>query len=145
MNGLRVIPEINGVCHSWASLNVNIGGIPVVGITKISYEDSQVVENIYGVGQRPVGRGYGRIECSASMTLLRNEIEALRESSPTGRLQDIAPFDVIVQFLPVNGQKIVTHKLRNCQFKTDGVEISEGDTSNTADMELILSHIEWKK
>lgn len=145
MNGLRVIPEINGVCHSWASLNVNIGGIPVVGITKISYEDSQVIENIYGAGQRPVGRGYGRIECSASMTLLRSEIEALRESSPTGRLQDIDPFDVIVQFLPVNGQKIVTHKLRDCQFKTDGMEVSEGDTSNEEELPLILSHIEWKK
>lgn len=144
MNGLRTIPEINGVAHSWANLQVNIGGVPVVGITKISYSDSQTMENIYGLGQRPVARGYGKIECSASMTLLRSEIEALRDSSTTGRLQDITPFDIIVQFLPVNGQKIVTHRLRNCQFKTDGVEISEGDTSNTAEIEMILSHIEWK-
>lgn len=144
MNGLRTIPEINGVAHSWANLQVNIGGVPVTGIQKITYKDSQTIENIYGAGQRPVGRGYGKIESTASMTLLRSEIEALRDSSPTGRLQDIAPFDIIVQFLPVNGQKIVTHRLRNCQFKDDGVDISGGDTSNSEELPMILSHIEWK-
>ena len=144
MNGLRTVPEINGVEHSWANLSVVIGGVPVTGIQKITYKDSQTIENIYGAGQRPVGRGYGKIESTASMTLLRSEIEALRDSSPTGRLQDIAPFDIIVQFLPVNGQKIVTHRLRNCQFKDEGVDISEGDTSNSEELPMILSHIEWK-
>ena len=91
-----------------------------------------------------MGRGYGKIEYSGSIGLLRDEVEALRASSDTGRLQDIAPFDIIVQFIPVNGQKIVTHRLRNVQFKNDGIDMSEGDTSNYTDMELIIGDIERK-
>lgn len=144
MNGIRYNPEINGVVHGWSNLYVAINGITVEGISKISYKDSQTVENIYGAGQAPIGRGYGKIECTAKITLERGEVEAIRTSSETGRLQDIAPFDIIVQFLPLNGQKLVTHRIRNCQFKDDGVELSEGDTSNFTEFELVVSNIEWK-
>jgi len=144
MNGIQHIPEINGVQHSWANLQVTIAGRTVIGITKISYKDSQTMENIYGAGVRPVGRGYGRIECEGAITLLRDEVEAVRNSSDTGRMQDIAPFDIIVQFLPKGGKTIITHKLRNAQFKEDGVEVSEGDTSNSFEFPLIMSKIDWK-
>ncbi len=132
---------INGVVHSWANLAVSITGVPVTGINKISYKDSQVIDNIYGAGQKPIGRGYGRVENSGSITLLRGEVEALRAASATGRLQDIAPFTITVQFLPINGQKIVTHTLVDVQFKDDGMEISEGDTSNYTDFELVIGNI----
>ncbi|MDR3093645.1 MAG: hypothetical protein LBU62_03240 [Bacteroidales bacterium] len=144
MNGLRYVPEINGVVHSWGNLVVNISGVVVTGITQLNYKDSQTIDNIYGAGQHPVGRGYGRIEPSASITLLRSEVESIRAASPTGRLQDIAPFDVIVQFIPVNGQKIVTHRIRGAQFRDDGLEISEGDTSNATQFELVVRNIEWR-
>ena len=132
---------INGVVHSWANLVVAITGVPVTGIKKISYKDSQTVDNIYGAGQKPIGRGHGRIEYSGSISLERGEVEALRAASPSGRLQDIAPFTITVQFLPVNGQKIVTHCLLDVQFKDDGVELSEGDTSNYTDFELVIGEI----
>lgn len=132
---------INGVVHSWANLVVTIAGVPVTGISKISYKDDQTIDNIYGAGQKPVGRGYGRIEYSGSITLERGEVEALRAASDTKRLQDIAPFPITVQFLPINGQKIVTHVLTNVQFKNDGTEISEGDTSNFTEIELVIGEI----
>lgn len=144
MNGIRNNTLINGVLHSWSNLSVNIAGMLVTGINKISYKDSQTIENIYGAGQVPVGRGYGKIECSATIGLERGEVEAIRASSPTGRLQDIAPFDIIVQFLPVNGQKIVTHVIRDVQFKDDGLDAKEGDTSNFTDFELVVGSIKWK-
>ena len=144
MNGQRHIPQINGVLHSWSNLSVNINNVEITGINKISYKDSQTIENIYGAGQAPIGRGYGKIECSATIGLERGEVEAIRASSPTGRLQDIAPFDIIVQFLPVNGQKIVTHIIRDAQFKDDGVELSEGDTSNYTDFDMVVGSIERK-
>lgn len=143
MNGLRAIPLINGVEPAWASLVVNIAGFPEIGIRAINYKDEQEMENIYGAGQRPIARGYGRITASAGITLLRSAVEAIREGSLTGRLQDIAPFNIVVQFLPVNGGKIITHKLRNCQFKSDELSLSEGDMSNETQFELLVSHIEW--
>ena len=81
---------INGVVHSWANLSVAIAGVPVTGINKINYKDDQTVDNIYGAGQKPIGRGYGKIEYSATIGLERSEVEAIRAASLTGRLQDIA-------------------------------------------------------
>ena len=144
MNGIRLFPLINGIEPSWADLTINIAGVPVVGVRAIEYSDTQQIDNIYGMGQYPVGRGYGRIEATAKITLLRTSVEAIRASSVTGRLQDIAPFDIIVMFVPTNGGTIITHRLRDCQFKDDNLSISEGDTSNEQQFELILSQIERK-
>ena len=143
MNGLRQIPLINGVEHGWANLIVNIAGVPVVGIVAIDYEDDQAVDNIYGAGQTPISRGYGNITPKASITLLRSEAEALRSASGTRRLQDIAPFDIIVCFVPVIGGTMITHKIRNCQFTKDALGIKQGDTKNEQQFDLVPSHIEW--
>lgn len=144
MNGLRYTPLINGVEPSWANIAVTIGGFPENAITAISYEDKQNIENIMGAGQRPIARGYGNIECTASITLLRSAIEAIRSASVlTKRLSDIAPFDITVVFTPMNGSALITHKLRNCQFTTDGVEAKQGDTKLEKQMDLIISHIEF--
>ncbi len=89
MNGLRYPVMINGVVHSWSNLVVNVAGMVVTGITVLNYNDEQQIDDIYGAGQKPIGRGYGRITSSGSITLLREEIESLRAASSTGRLQDI--------------------------------------------------------
>jgi len=142
MNGIGHIPLVNGVQHSWANLKVLIEGVWVTGTTAVNYDTKQDIENVYGAGVNPVGRGYGRKTHSASLTLHRDEIESIRKSSPTGDLQDIAPFLVIVTFLPVNGQKLVVHKLHNCQFTDDGTEAKEGDTKNEKQLDILPSHIE---
>ena len=141
MNGLRHIPMINGVVPSWATIQVLIEGVLVTGIDAFNYDDKQEIENVFGAGQNPVGRGYGRITCTADITLHRDEIEALRKSSTTGRLQDIAPFDIVVAFLPIGGAKVANHVIKNCQFLDDGVEGKEGDTKNAKQLNLLPTHI----
>lgn len=143
MNGLRQQPLVNGAEPAWANLVVNIAGFPESAITAIAYDDDQVIEDIRGAGQRPVARGYGDITCKGSVTLLRSAIEAIRSASDTRRLQDIAAFDIVCVFLPMNGTTIITHKLRNCQFLNDGMDIKTGDTKNEKQLDLIISHIEW--
>jgi hypothetical protein len=144
MNGLRQVPLINGAEPSWSNLIVNISGLPENAITAIDYDDDQDMENIYAAGQTPVARGYGQIKPTAKITLLRSAVEAIRVSSPTGRLQDIAPFDIVVQFVPQEGGTIITHKIRNCQFKRDSLSTKKGDMSIETDFDLLPSHIEWK-
>lgn len=134
---------INGQSHSWSNLVVNIAGVVVTRITNITYKETQTIENIYGAGQYPVSRGFGKIEPSASITLLLGEVEAIRAACPTGRLQDIAPFDIIVQFVPEN-QKIVTHRIRNAQFKDEGVVVTQNNSPVAITLNLIVSKIEWK-
>lgn len=143
MNGMRHIPLINGVEYSWADLTVLIAGVPVIGITAINYDDTQDKENIRGAGQTPIARGYGNIEATASITLLRSEVESIREGAPNGRLGDIAPFDIIVQFVPLNGGKIVTHIIKNAEFTSDANRIAQGETKNETEFPLIVSHIDF--
>ncbi len=144
MNGNRLTPLINGVEYSWADLVVNIAGKPIVGITKIDYDDDQEMENIYGQGQNPIARGYGNIKPTASIGLYMSEVEAIAAVSDTGRLQDIAPFDIIVSFVPLNGGAVVVHKILNCQFTKRADSLAQGATKKELDLPLLPSQIVWR-
>lgn len=138
------IPLVNGMLYSWADIVSTISGVPVTGITGIEYGDDQEVVNKYGAGRHPVGRAKGRITPSAKITLYQEEVEALQRQAPNGRLQDIAPFDITVTYIPDSG--IVTvDKIRNCQFKANSRKWKEGDTGQEVELELVTSHIEWNK
>ncbi|MBQ9076852.1 MAG: hypothetical protein IJY31_03310 [Muribaculaceae bacterium] len=138
------IPLVNGALYSWADIVAAISGVPVTGITGIEYGEDQEVVNKYGAGRHPVGRAKGRITPSAKITLYQEEVEALQRQAPNGRLQDIAPFDITVTYLPDSG--IVTvDKIRNCQFKANSRKWKEGDTGQEVELELVPSHIEWNK
>jgi len=139
------IPLINGHEYSWADIVVNMAGVPVTGITGIEYNDEQEVADVYGAGRYPVARSKGRITCTGKITLLSSEVVALAKKSPTGRIQDLAPFPIIVSYIPDDGGAVVTDKLRNCQFKSNKRSWSEGDTSKPVDIDLAISHIEWGK
>ena len=138
------IPLINGMLYSWADIVFALSGVPITGITGIEYGDDQEVVNKYGAGRHPVGRAKGRITPSAKITLYQEEVEALQRQTLNGRLQDIAPFDIIVSYIPDSG--IVTvDKIRNCQFKANNRKWNEGDTGKEVELELVPSHIEWNK
>ena len=138
------IPLVNGMLYSWADIVAAISGVPVTGITGIEYGDDQDVVNKYGAGRHPVGRAKGRITPSAKITLYQEEVEALQRQAPNGRLQDIAPFDITVTYIPDSG--IVTvDKIRNCQFKANSRKWKEGDTGQEVELELVTSHIECNK
>lgn len=136
------IPLVNGMLYSWADIVAAINGVPVTGITGIEYGDDQEVVNKYGAGRHPVARAKGRITPSAKITLYQEEVEALQRQAPSGRLQDIAPFDVMVTYLSDSGI-ITVDKIRNCQFKSNNRKWKEGDTGQEVELELVPSHIEW--
>lgn len=138
------IPLINGILYSWADIVVAISGVPVTGITGIEYGDDQEVVNKYGAGRHPVGRAKGRITPQAKITLYQEEVEAIQRQALNGRIQDLAPFDITVTYLPESGI-IKTDKIRNCQFKKNERKWKEGQTGQEVELELIPSHIEWGK
>lgn len=138
------IPLVNGKLYDWADIVLTIAGVPVTGVTGIEYKDEQEVEMKYGAGRYPVGFGKGRISCDGKITLYQEEVEAIQRQSPTGRLQDIAPFNIIVSYLPDTGI-VSTDKLRNVVFKNNGRTWGEGDTGKTVEIDLAMSHIEWNK
>lgn len=143
MNTNRYYPLVNGTAHSWADIVVSIAKVEVVGIKSIKYQDEQEIEAIYGLGSYPIARGYGNIKATASIVLLRGTVEALRLASPTGRLQDFAPFDIIVNYIPIKGNDMFVHTIKNCVIVNDSADFNQGDVSNEVELTLLPSHILW--
>lgn len=133
---------INGVAYGWADIKTVIAGIIPAGITAIDYSDKQEITNVYGAGRYPNKRAKGRITSAAKVTLDMEEVLGLQAKAPNGRLQDIAPFDIEVVYTPENGV-IVCDRIRNCQFLSNDRKWKEGDTNQSVELELIVSHIEW--
>lgn len=140
MNG---IPLINGIEYSWGDIVLTIAGVPIMGITAIEYSDEQEVINNYGAGRYPVSRSKGRITCTGKITLYNSEVKALLKKTANGRLQDVAAFDIIVSYIPDEGGVVVVDKIKNCSFIKNQNSWSEGDTSSTVELELVVSHIIW--
>lgn len=136
-------PLINGKAYEWADIVVNIGGIPITGITAIEYTDNQTMENVYAAGRNVNARTYGRVEPTAKVSMLMSSIEAIQAASTTGRIQDIPEFDIPVVFLDTNNVT-VRHKLRNVRFMNNGRKSAAGEGAVIVEIDLILSHIEWR-
>ncbi|MBN1340745.1 MAG: hypothetical protein JXA03_15560 [Bacteroidales bacterium] len=135
--------NINGQVYEWASITANIAGVPVAGITAITYKEEQAMEPVYGAGNRQVGYSTGKITNTGSLTLLMEEVEALQAASASGRLQDIPEFPVIVSYLTGDG-KLANHTLKFCKFKNNGREPKEGDMSIAVTIDLLIGEIAWK-
>lgn len=137
-------PLINGTRHSWGSIKFNLLGRTLTGIVGIKYEDNQDKSNNYGAGNFPDHRGLGKYEAKASITLYAYEVQAIQETvGLNGRLQDIEPFDIVVNFLSPS-DKIVNHTIRNCEFLSNKRDHKSGDSKLEVELDLIVSHIEWQ-
>jgi hypothetical protein len=135
-------PLINGRAYDYAQIQVTILGVPVAGVSAISYSQEQEKVNNFGAGSNPVSRGHGTIDTSASITISMNDVEAIRDVAPNGSLLAIPAFDVSVTFL--NAQKVVTHVIKNCEFTNDGMEATQGDTNIERAFDLVASHIVYR-
>ncbi len=129
--------------QGWNSVKVNMLARDVEGITGVKYDDNVSKENVKGAGIYPVGRAVTGYEANASITLYKEEVDALMRSLPPGkRLQDIAPFDITVVYMN-DAFLIQTDRIRNCEFTNVGIDVKQGDGTIATEYTLIVSHIEW--
>lgn len=131
-----------GKMQGWNKITINLLERDVVGISELSYSDTTKKENAYGAGNMPVGRTEGNYEAKASITLYKEEVDAITKGLPSGkRLQDIEPFDIIVLY-DKNGE-IKKDRINYCEFTGNAVEVKQNDGSISVKCELIVSHIDW--
>jgi hypothetical protein len=133
-------PLINGIGYAYSNLTVLIGGVPVNGITSISYNQNRETEDIIGKGGIPVKRGFGNIITEGSITLQMEELEALILTAPGGKLWNIPEFDIIVNWLPEGGVPI-THVLKLCRFKNNGRTVAAGDMNIETEIEIAIGDV----
>lgn len=131
-----------GKMQGWTSITLNLLGRDAEGINKLSYDDTITKENVKGAGMYPIGRSATDYEAKCTIGLYKEEVDAIQDALPAGkRLQDIAPFDIVVQY-DIDGiiKKDIIH---NAEFTNRGVDVSQGDGTISTDFELIISHITW--
>lgn len=135
-------PLINGINYSWAGIKLVLFGVPVVGITKISYNAKQKKENNYGAGTEPVSRGYGNTEYEASIELYMDEWKRIIAASPNRNPLAIPPFDIQVLY----GSNAIAPDqidvLKSCEFLENPLDASQGDTKLMVTIPLIIAGIE---
>ncbi len=132
---------VNGVQHAWASLSCNMLGRTLTGITGITYGNDRAMENLYGAGDEPIGRGQGNNTYKdVNLEVYQFEVVALQVASG-GDITLIPPFDIVVQYKATQDSPLVTDIIRNCQFKNNMREPKQGDTSLKVKLDLICAGI----
>ena len=137
---------VNNVAYSWAMIELtsekltgsaNANSLILQGVTSIKWNRRWNVKTNYGLGGKPVNRGFGNWEYTASITLDYNtqvQLRALR-----GSLTAIGEFDLVVSFaneFETEDWTTETVTLKGCLFTEDGMEASQDDTSITKEFEL---------
>ena len=134
-------PLINGESYSWASITFNLFGVPVAGITNIEYKEKQNKTNNYGAGQRPVSRGYGKIEADGSIEIYLDEWKKVIAAAPNRDPLSIGWFDIPVTY----GNSVAdatVDVLRSCEFLENPFNAKQGDTALTVKIPLIIAQID---
>ena len=137
-----MIPLVNGQAYDYTQIIMTVLGVPIAGVSAINYTQEQEKVDNYGAGKHVVSRGHGAITASGSIELSMNEIEALRDVAPNGSLLEIPAFTITVTYL--NLQKVVTHKIKYCEFTNDGVEASQGDTDIKTTLNLAIGSVQYR-
>lgn len=135
-------PIINGINYSWANISLVLFGVPVVGITKISYKEKQEKKNQYGVGHRPVSRGYGNIEIDGSIELYLDEWRRIIAAAPGNRVLAIPPFDITVIYAAAGNITPARDVLRAVEFLEDPFDASQGDNRLLVSVPLVIAQID---
>lgn len=137
---------VNNVAYSWAMIELtapaltgsaNANSIVLQGVTGIKWNRKWNVKTNYGLGGKPVNRGFGNWEYTASITLDYNaqvQLRALR-----GSLTALGEFDLIISFaneFETKDWTTETVTLKGCLFTEDGMEASQDDTNITKEFDL---------
>lgn len=135
-------PLVNGVAYAWVDITVSLFGVPVAGITAVTYEETSDIVNNYGAGRFAVSQSNGKVEPTASITIDRAEYNALIAAAPGNRLYNIPNFDIVVAYAP-DGSAPVADIIKGCKIKKMVGGGAEGDSNIVAELEIVPSHIEW--
>lgn len=136
------VPLINGTEYTHADIVTNILGVPVIGITKITYSDKQEINLNHATGQLPVSRSFGPMMPEGSITMTMKEVQRLSDAAPLGRLQNIPDFDIGVNYITEAGD-FVRHKLIRCRFKGRNPNSEVNNTQIEEELELSIADIKY--
>ena len=136
-------PLLNGKLYEHADITMIVLGVPITGLRAIEYGDEADIQNVWASGRFPVGRTHGRVEATAKVTMLMNDVRNIVAAAPNGRIHDIPEFDIIVSFTDDSTGLIpVVDTIKNCRFKNNNITSSEGPDALEIEIDLVVSNIQ---
>lgn len=129
MNGITA--NYLGKLYDWGSISATILGSLQIGINKIDIKQGRVSDNIYGVGQQPVGYVNKNFTYSASIGLLYDQFQQISAAALSLGItpMEIPPF-LIIMTLGSTQDPSVPYKsitLQNCRFTSDDFNAKQND------------------
>jgi hypothetical protein len=136
-----VIPTINGNRYSWASVEIDIGGVIVTDIVSIDYSSKVDRKEVYPTGGiAPVGRTRGRGSHSASFEIRKEAHRNLIKRLGNGFME--VPFGVTVNYQD-EGNPICTDQLIACKMGETANSHKDGNEELIVKVPLSLLDIKY--
>ena len=131
---------INGIAYSASNVNVEMYGVAQSGITSITYKAAQVKENNYGLGTKPVSRGYGNETYECSIEMYRESWMAIVNAAPNKNPLSIPPSQFQVIF---SGDSVLFNQdnLEAAECMEDPLTVASGDTSIKVTIPFIIAGV----
>jgi len=136
------VPLINGVSYTHADIVLNIFGVPIIGITAITYSDIQQMTPNYSTGNLPTSVGIGQLEPQGTITVTMEELVRIQSLATLRKIQNIPFFDVGVNYLPESGL-LVRHRLVKCKFKGVNINSEANNSQIEVPLELFISDVQY--
>ena len=122
---------------SSTALGIEEGSTTLEGVSGIKWSKKRKIESNYGMGGKPVSRGFGNITYTASITMDYATQQMLH--SVYSSLMDIGEFDLIIFFanpMASDDWTTTTVTLKGCIFAEDSLESQQDDTNITHEFDL---------
>ncbi len=116
----------NSKQYSYADITLELGGRIVTGARGVKYDSKMEKELVYAKGSEPQHIQRGNLSYEGELTLLQSELETLRALGG-GSVLKLRLDATVVYGDPLNGDVIVTDKIRGLEFTEDGKEMKQGD------------------
>lgn len=127
------IPLINGVRHSFTSIELKIKDQIFIGVTSINYSRTRSRELVRGTSADPLGKTRGDNEYSATIELYLAEFHLLMQQLGAG-YGDVS-FNVYVTY-GENGFDTITDEIIGCTLDTTEADASQGPDPLTRSFDL---------
>lgn len=131
-------PLVNGVRHSFASIEAKINGVPFLGIQSVDYDRVRSRAEVYGTHPDPIGKTRGQNKYTAEMEMLLAEFNNFQaQTGILGQGWGDFPFIVTVSYSELaSGLVTVTDVLIGCTMDSATAKNKVGTEATTRKINL---------
>lgn len=133
------LPLINGLRHSFASVEIKVANILFVGVKSVDYSRKRTRTQVRGNHPDPIGQTRGENEYDASIEIYLaefNQLQAALQALGGGKGYGDVVFDVICTY-GENGFDTITDTIRGCNMDSTEASLSQGADALTRKIDLM--------